>query len=780
MSIFRIVINRSYIIWMIVLAILSIILTQIPLFNILAFEFSIVISIAIALAAAHVAITIVKRIREADSNSIRGISYVSSGSVIISTYFWTLLANLLLLIPPLIIILINAFWVKTCDFMEGFAFYGLIPVITCVYSTAAGLFFAFWLSKRWQAYLVYLSYILSTIAFNLYHFIFHPPAFLYNSVIGFFSISVFTDEEIFITSTFILARITTLILTGIFLMLSINIICEPFSSLKLDFRKLFNFKLSLNKTIHRICLCLLSLVFILIFINRSNLGLQSSRSYIQKKLGGVYETVHFNIYYERDSKTERDIELIAKDHEFRYHQLTKFFNFNPQNKIKSYIYSTPQQKNELIGAKYTQIANKHEIHLNYSISFPHRVLKHELAHVFSLYPIPFFKELKLYFYPGLVEGIAVAAEWDEGRLDAHQWSKAMKKLAVAPSIKKMMSLSFLTEPLSRSYTISGSFVCFLVDTYGIDTFKNVLLTRNFQKIYGKKIAELSTEWENFLETKVTLSKNELITAEYIFNVPSIFKKPCAHKITELQDKAWDNYLNSDYRTSINLFQKIYKYNKNDPYPLMGLLYSYFFTKDYMQAMRIADQIINHRKSSNLLIAKAKEYKGNTLWMKGQPGKARDFFREVYKMHISNHFDRWLSVKLEAVSSPDPELQAKMKKYLFTSEKKPIEELLLLKEILQSQPGYSTAYYLIGRKLHYERKYAHSNEYLIKSDSLGLPDESLTIENYLLLGINYFHLGEYEKSIAYFEKIIGSNQPLGELNLAKDWIERCEWTKKGSM
>jgi len=75
---------------------------------------------------------------------------------------------------------------------------------------------------------------------------------------------------------------------------------------------------------------------------------------------------------------------------------------------------------------------------------------------------------------------------------------------------------------------------------------------------------------------------------------------------------------------------------------------------------------------------------------------------------------------------------------------------------------------------HEKKYAHSIEYLKKAEDLGLPDENLTFENYRLIGVNYFYLGEYQKAIDYFNKIAKSRRPMGEVNRAEDWIQRCEY------
>ncbi|HIE26706.1 TPA: hypothetical protein EYP66_05430, partial [Candidatus Poribacteria bacterium] len=622
MYLIQIISRQSYYIWAGILALTAIALTQIPLFNLLGFEFSVIISILIGLAAAHIAIAGINQIRKVLPRQIRGLVYDSPVTIVISVYFWTLVTTLLLLVLPLIIILLNAFRVKNCDFTDGFAFFGLIPVITCGYSTAAGMFFGFWFSTRRRAYGAYLGYIFVTIFWGLYNIIFHPPVFGYNSVIGYFPGPIY-DEQVSINSALIVARFTTIILTGLFLLLMTNTLdfskeSRFASELRLKLRNLYQYRLSYNLLINRIPLSIFVIAYGLIFINQGELGLRVSRSYIQETLGGRYETEHFNIYYEKGSETEKKIELIAQDHEFRYYQLTKFFKLKPTKKVRSYIYTSAKQKKRLIGAKYTEIedAINREIHLNYRPSFPHPTLKHELAHLFASYIHPIWKmSLKI----GLHEGIAVAAEWDDGQLTPHQWSKAMYQLKVAPPVEKIMgAFGFWTESSSRSYILAGSLVRFLVDTYGIERFKKVFPTGNFRKHYSKELKDLINEWEDFLKSQ-KLSPNDMAIAEYRFKRPSIFEKPCAHERAELASKAWNYYNKKNYAAAINLFERIYDGDTNNPRPLRGILYSYYYSENYDEALDTAEKIINHPKSDAYFVTMAKNFTGNIFWQQGKIG-----------------------------------------------------------------------------------------------------------------------------------------------------------------
>lgn len=810
--------SLSYWLWFAALAILALILANLPLLNLLAFEFCAILATGISFAGAHIAITSVRRLRRRDTPPLSppagggeaplSISNASPSQIVMKLFWKSFGVNLTLLVAPLVIILLNALRVKNCNFGEGFLFFLLLPVISCAYATAAGVFFGLWTKKRWTAYLVYLAYIFATLLLLVYNIVFHPPVFGYHSTFGYFPGPIY-DERILISGTLLIARGTTLLLTGIFLLLAINTLDE--STFTLRWRKrgsegarrrrgegarerggeeawnaspnLPTFQPSnlpipqssnlpsFHSSIPRVLLAALVIAFGLIYLHRGDLGLRPTRSYIEKKLGGLKETEHFKIYYEKDSKVEREIEWIAQDHEFRYAQLIRYFQMLPTKKVRSYIYTTSEQKKRLVGAGETSIEDPlgHGFHINYE-DFPHSILKHELAHALTSdwHPI-----LKVSLKIGLHEGIAVAADWDEGRLTAHQWSQAMRQLRIAPTMQQIMGLGFWAQSSSRSYTLAGSFVRFLVDTYGIDKFKGVFPTGNFSKVYNKPLKALVQEWEAFLET-VPLTVADLAVAEQRFKRPSIFQKPCAHEIADLSAKAWGAYRRSNFSTAIRLFEQVYRFDRDNPSPLRGLMYAHYQMDDYSSTLALGAGIITHPKVSMGQIAEAKEMEGDVYWQQGQRDQARSRYQEVFELHPSDASDREAQAKLATLGLDSAEVQDKLKQ-VFISQVSPQLKITLLHEVIKEMPAWGLPYYLIGRQLHFEQDYAPANRYLLKAAAFGLPHQSLAIENARLIGINSYRLGQYEGAIEQFQRIASDPLlPLGVIHNAKDWIERCEW------
>ena len=760
--------SLSYWFWFAALTLLALILANTPLLNLLAFEFCAVLAFGVSFAGAYTAVTGVANLRQR-TQLMRG----TAAQMVMSIFWRAFGVNLTLLVAPLIIILLNAFRIKNCDFLEGFAFFLLLPVVSCAYATALGVFFGLWLKRRWMAYLAYLGFIFATFHPLAYNLIFHPPVFGYHSTFGYYPGPIY-DERIVISSTLLIARGTTLLLAWIFLSLAINTLeigrhtrLEP----TLYWQKLYRFKLRFSDLNHRIRLVVLIILSGLIFLFRGELGLRPTRGYIENKLGGLKETAHFKIYYEKGSKVEKEIEWIAQDHEFRYAQLIRYFQIQPTKKVQSYIYTSSEQKKRLMGARGTSVEDPlgYGFHINYE-DFPHPVMKHELAHALTVdwHPI-----LKVSLKIGLHEGIAVAADWDEGKLTAHQWSRAMQQLGIAPKMSQIMGLGFWGQASSRSYTLAGSFVRFLIERYGVERARRVFPTGNFKEVYNKSLVELEGEWKGFLET-VTLTETDLEIAAHRFKRPGIFQKPCAHEIAQLSSDAWRAYRRTNMGTAVRLFEQVYQFDPDNPRHLRGLMYAYYQTGDYLSTLEWASRIIAHPKASVSRVAEAKNVEGNVYWQRGEREDARSRYQEVFVLHASDSLDRETQAKLATLALDSPDVENKIKRFLIGQSSSRLR-MTLLHEVVNALPEWGLGHYLIGRQLYFDQEYAASNGYLTKAAALGLPHQNLAVENMRLIGVNSYRLGQYAEAIKRFRRIAANNAlPLGTIHRAKDWIERCEW------
>jgi hypothetical protein len=52
-----------------------------------------------------------------------------------------------------------------------------------------------------------------------------------------------------------------------------------------------------------------------------------------------------------------------------------------------------------------------------------------------------------------------------------------------------------------AYILAGSFVGFLIETYGLPSFRSLYETENYEKVYGKSLDTLEKEWRVSIQGK---------------------------------------------------------------------------------------------------------------------------------------------------------------------------------------------------------------------------------------------------------------------------------------
>lgn len=787
----------SYWLWFTVFGVLALVLTNVPLLDILAYEFCALMALAISFAGAHVTLTTLQQMKR-NPEALAG-----PPRHIVFRCFWNALVfNASLLVLPLGIILLNAFRVKNCDIGEGLLFFAILPLISCLYATAAGVFFGFWIKKRSLAYLAYLGYLLLSYVPVVINLIFHPPVFAYHPTFGYFPGPIY-DFVVRITGTLLLARAETLLWTLLFLGLTVGL-CEV--SRKTGLMPQLRWHRLVRPVTKYVPLYLLIFGLLGFQFYAGALGIRPTREDIAQKLGGFRETTHFEIFYARELETE--IERIAEDCEFQYTQLSTYLMPDGailSQKVRAYIYASPEQKKRLIGAGNTSVEDPfgHGFHIH-AQGFPHPVLKHELAHVFT---VP-WSLLKVSLKIGLHEGIAVAADWDEGRLTGHQWAKAMRQMEVAPPLSGVMGIAFWRYSGSRSYLLAGSFVRFMVDTYGIEKFKGVFPTGNFAKHYGKDLYALEAEWLEFLEN-IPLGDDDIAYATYRLQVPSVFQRVCAHEMAALRNDAWRAYYRKDFGAAVRTFETMLSAEPDNLSTLRGLMYSAYRMENYDKALSLAARIASEEDTrfspeAVLLI-------GDIYWLKDDFEKALDAYASLETEHQTIALSRIR--RIVALSYPDTVLMdnsestAIMQKNLslrdllravLVESKDSAEKMAHLSMCMQAAPDMWLAYLLAGELLHREEAWQSSNQYfqraavlLEKSETqvggstkmpafLQLTPEQyqrLALEVQRTIGINAYHQKDYETGIKVFSAIAKNEAlSLGTTLKADEWRQRCEWAQ----
>ncbi len=431
----------------------------------------------------------------------------------------TLLLEEAALLVPLVLLTASLLWRPNCGYAQGLMFYLLFPVLTVPFAVGLmALLHA--LNARRPILLFSLVGILLILIPPIYDIGFHPQFYTYNHVFGGLLGPVYEDQLAVRPGLFSF-RALTLIWAGFFLSVSGY--------------------LSGRIPVHPSAF--LGVMIACCYAFAADLGMITTAEKLQDELGAVRHTSHFDIYYDPDYLTADELDLIAEDHEFRYDMLEQRLHVVIGSRIQSYIYPDPDTKARLTGARRTNVApvwlrrpQTHVLYARYG-----QVFTHELAHVFSReFGLPL---LNASISVGLVEGVAVALEPpDGGPTPREQVSaailsdgSALEALARSRDLSQAIAarlspLGFWTDRGAVSYTAMGSFVQFLIETYGIERFKRAYAWADFDSVYGKSAEELAREWSAFVVDlpAVSPSAHDLVSAR--FAMPSLFEKDCPHYV----------------------------------------------------------------------------------------------------------------------------------------------------------------------------------------------------------------------------------------------------------
>lgn len=429
---------------------------------------------------------------------------------------WRITSYLFLVGSPL---LINAL-VTGCFSIDGLAFWLVFPIPSVFFGYAIGRLLRIWDPPHPRLMTVA---ILLTIAVGipLYELLNYPQVYFFNHVWGGWPGPIY-DEAIRIDGATVFFRILTLLWA---------VLIWNIPLIKID--KLAKWFVGF---------AMIAIAFS--YLQLTEFGIISPRSHLQNVLRGHKTTEHFDLYYDQHSYTDYKIDLLAKEHEFFFDQVSDRLELpsrDTSNKIESYLYAHPWQKKRLVGAKFTSYVpvwlEQNQLHI--AKQQIENSLGHELVHVLAK---QFGNDLfNASWSIGLIEGLAVAV--DGGSSETSTIDQIVVSEKPYPSAEELQRAfspwGFYGGRSGVNYTTSGSFVKYLLDNYPVELLKKAYRTANIPRTYDTKWATLTEGWHQALNT-VEVDTVDRRAASRIFGIPSLFEQECPHVVSDFA-AAHDNY-----------------------------------------------------------------------------------------------------------------------------------------------------------------------------------------------------------------------------------------------
>jgi tetratricopeptide (TPR) repeat protein len=723
--------NKTFLLFGVIYLIVSIVILFQPLFNYLGFEFSALNGLIVFAVSSNYTYKIFLKYKNKPGKN-------NFTEMVIEALY----KNMMLIIIPFLAATINLFFVRNCSYLTGVFYYLLIPCITVIYSIALSVFTYSFFNRFRRIALTAIFIII--ILFSISEYYFNPQLFVFNPFIGFFPGMIY-DEELYLTSNLIFYRINTL-LQSIILLSVANIFYQVPDKTRLRIELM-----KLKYAFQPIVIVLLFIV-VLFFVFRNEFRITVEKDYIISTLGKTRDTPHFIIHYSSKNLSEKEVNDICDLHEFYYYKICRELEVDFTDKIESFIYPDPETKYSLIGAKYTIIAKPwlKQIHLNEnSID---EVLKHELVHVIAgNFGIPV---LRVSRSAALVEGLAMAIEWQWGYRTLHQYSYGILKFMPGINFSDILSTTgFISSNPNISYVLSGSFIRYLIDNYGIRNVKQLYNDGDYKKATGKSEDILVKEWQSYLY-KINVQSEDSTVTLYTFKRQSIFQKVCARVIANLNEEANRELRSGNYPKSIELFNRSISLSNNNE-AKTGLIVSWLRSGDYDSVTSFTGKLINDQKSK-IYFLPLKLYYADALWQKANKEKNERLYDSAYKecndvfnYHLNENYDFAAKSRMSIIN--DKNLRLSMLEY-YAGFKDDGLKLLLLSEVIGKNPDFDLGKLMIARLLYYKQDYTRSVGYLTKINDNFLSGFFMG-EKYRLLGLGYQKTGEYEKALGSFERAL---------------------------
>jgi tetratricopeptide (TPR) repeat protein len=440
-----------------------------------------------------------------------------------------------LTILALLVTLLHGVRAGLCDPIEGLVFFGLGPgmgaVLAGLWGASAGVVGSAIFRKRAPLFVLAALGPLAGIAISIGRFYTSPMVFAFDPFFGFFAGTLYDTVITAGDRLWSYRGGSAMTVLGV-VVLAAHLERDEPSKLRWQWR-------------HPGLTALGSAALFGSLVHASlgpELGHHQSAASIRSALGNAARSRRCEVLYSSNTPS-REAHALAIECDAHVAELETLFEVVAPERITVYVFDSAEHKGWLMGAARVFVAKpwRDEIYIQ-GAGFPHRVLRHELAHViagaFGRGPFRVAGPLGGWIPdPGRIEGIAEAAAPRDDELGVREWASAMRQLELLPPLSRVFKLSFLGEPASRAYTVAGAFVDWLKEAHGVEVVKRWYGGETLPALTGgKSLQALEREFHAALDA-APVPEKALNVARARFDRPSVFGRRCPRVVDRLRQRA---------------------------------------------------------------------------------------------------------------------------------------------------------------------------------------------------------------------------------------------------
>lgn len=550
---------------------------------------------------------------------------------------------------PITLIALNGLRSAPCDPLSGLRFVALGPGLGLVLASLVGVALGCSLRRRGVAIALAVAVPLLEVARTALRFIDSPAVFAYGHFFGYFP-GTFYDRKVDVPDAWLSHRLLgAAIALGLWALLTAA--RDP-STGKPSAARLSGHPLLLAVGVA------LGVASVLIARDAHALNHTTSAAFITEQLGLVIDAPRCRAVLPRELR-RGEAARIAEDCEFRISQLERLLGVHESERITAFFFRSPSEKRKLMGAARVYIAKpwRREVYLQLS-EFPHPVLAHELAHVVARHATdgPFGVPGRLGGLipePTLVEGMAVALEpHARDELTAHQWAKAAQQEKLAPSLSALFGVRFFGANQALAYTLTGSFLRFVLETRGADALRKVYASGDVERALGKPLAELERAWRAYL-AGVPLPERAAALAHLRFERPGVLSQVCPHLVEELEGELGAALSAGDLTRAVDKCRAVLAIDRHDTGTRATLLALLAQLGDAGGAQAELATLADREHAPTPTLARARTALADAAFLRGDYDAAASAYRALLGEPQPEPDLRQLEVKLLALEAGEP-------------------------------------------------------------------------------------------------------------------------------
>jgi len=743
----------------------------VPLFQVLGYELSLATALVASLGAGHIASTIAPRLRA-------GRWALGGGEARYSRLcLRAFAAGSCLLVAPLALSLLNGIRILPCNLAQGAAFFALDAVFSVAAAAAVGLSLGLLFSSaRAAAVSWFVVWVCGVLAAGL-TFYATPAVSLYGPFFGYFP-GVLYDTLVEVRTPLVTYRAVTAV--DMAMLLAVFAAAFDPASLRVSRRRFLS-----NRRLATVSIALVAAASVLHALG-PRLGHLSRRADLERELPVRVSREGLDLFFPKGASEEEMTEL-ADDASFSLHRVTAFLEPASTRRVAVFFFSSFAQKGRVMGASRTNVAKpwRSEVYVVMD-DVPHEVLRHELAHAvaaeFGRGPFDVAGDAGgLVPNPGIIEGVASAAEGPRGELTHHQWAAAMKRLGILPSLERAMGLEFFDFSASAVYTASGSFIAWLRERRGASAIRAIYGGASFEEATSEPLRELEKEWLAFLDT-VPLEGADLGAARLRFDRPSVVRSTCVHEVARLDAEADDFADEGDRSGAIAAREEACERSSGATDARYDLFRTVAAFRDEGAIRDMARELERSPEMSAARLAQIAEVLADLDAEAGRLGDAARAYAAIVPDAASDDVRRRLQLKkrlCETGIGAEPAILGAL------AAQRPLrgaKDALVALRIGELAGGSGDPWleYLAGRQHFRYRDYSGALFWLEASERDGLSSTTAEIESAgrMLRGRALFQLGRMSEARSVFEELAAAARSReGERELAADWVLRCDFASR---